>query len=772
MIKINLLFLFYFFYSFFVFSQQTVKITGTVVDSNTAAPIKNVTIRLVSQDSIFIAGTVSNNSGKFELTGNKSASYLLVVSYIGYKQTTILLKDLSESVNLGILTIEEQSIDLNEVVVSGNRIITKIDRIVITPTEENIKISPTSVDLLDHLMLPGLKVDAINRTITAGTGGTVELRINGIKVTQSEVEALKPSDVIRVEYIDRPGVRYGGIEPPEGVIDFIVRKPETGFLLMTNLRNAVSTGFGDDIISIKANHKKSEFSINYNLSYREYKERYFVKSEAYYFPSADTLFRDRMGIPSPFGYQNHNLNLGYTLSAPNRYTFNIAIRNRFFKRYFIEINKLTPSGSKDIYNAEDRQNDKQYLPAIDLYYMRNIGNNQKIEFNVVLNYLKTNYHRTYFETMATDTIHRVHSKINGKQYSATAEALYSKEFENITLSSGLRQWSVWETNDYIINNQTVIYNWYYTYLYSQASGVSRNKKMNYRLGLALVHDKGESYTFYGFRPEVDLKYSLSDNHVARYIFILSTNSPAKSYINSVRQNIDNLNAIQGNPDLTPYFSYFNRVNFAYTKKKIHASVDVGQAYHQRPVMGYTFYESSSNKFVGSMKNQNTLQLYSGRFFIKMGPFFNIATFGINGEYLHYISNGHEYSHVMRNFSLGAQIDLSYKNFSFSYRGNTLRKFLWGETVTFDENSSSARIQYSKDPFTIGLGILYPFADAWKAGSKSLSALAPSENWSYIKDNGNMMVLSFSWNVSAGRKFKSENQGLHNEGAWENILKLN
>jgi len=126
---------------------------------------------------------------------------------------------------------------------------------------------------------------------------------------------------------------------------------------------------------------------------------------------------------------------------------------------------------------------------------------------------------------------------------------------------------------------------------------------------------------------------------------------------------------------------------------------------------------------------------------------------------------------MRNFSIGAQIDLSYKNFSFSYRGNTLRKFFWGETTTFDENSSSVRMQYNNVPVTIGLGILYPFTNAWKAGSQSLSSLAPSERWSYIKDNGNMIILSFSWNVSVGRKFKSENQGLRNEGAWENILKF-
>ncbi|OJV79305.1 MAG: hypothetical protein BGO34_02430 [Bacteroidia bacterium 44-10] len=748
-----------------------VKIEGLVIDIATNVPLENANIRLASQDSIIITGTITNKNGKFELSGMTGESYLLEVSCLGYKQLSVLLKDISKSVNLGTLPIEEQSIDLNEIVVSANRIVTKVDRIVITPTDENIKISPTSVELLDHLMLPGLRVDAINRTITAATGGTIELRINGVKVTQSEIEALKPSDVIRVEYIDRPGVRYGGFDPPEGIIDFIVRRPESGFLFMTNLRNAFSTGFGDDIVSVKSNHRKSEFSLIYNISYREYKDRYTEKNEIYYFPSTDTLYRNSKGIPSPFGYQNHNLNLGYTFSDPKRYMFNIAVRNRFFERHNKEFSRLTDSRSPNIYNTENRQNSNQYLPAIDFYFMKYLRNNQKLEFNLVLNYLETKYERSSIEMLKTDTIDYNYTNVDGKQYSTTAEALYSKEFSNITLTSGIRQWNVWETNDYLVNNQTVKYNWSYTYLYTQASGISKNKKMNYRLGLAVVRDEGQSYIFYGFRPELDLKYSISNNLLIRYLLILSSNSPTKSYINTVRQNIDNLNAIEGNPDLSPYMSYFNRLNFVFTKKKLHASFDVGQAYHRHPVMEYTFFDDTSDKFISSLKNQNNLQLYTGNYFIKLGPFFNIATLSINGEYLHYISHGNDYSHVMRNFSIGAQIDLSYKNFSFSYRGNTLRKFFWGETTTFDENSSSVRMQYNNVPVTIGLGILYPFTNAWKAGSQSLSSLAPSERWSYIKDNGNMIILSFSWNVSVGRKFKSENQGLRNEGAWENILKF-
>lgn len=65
----------------------------------------------------------------------------------------------------------------------------------------------------------------MNNEIGVLGGGELQLRINGAKAEVEEIKALQPSDIIRIEYHDNPGLRYGNAEV---VLDYIVRRPETG----------------------------------------------------------------------------------------------------------------------------------------------------------------------------------------------------------------------------------------------------------------------------------------------------------------------------------------------------------------------------------------------------------------------------------------------------------------------------------------------------------------------------------------------------------------
>ena len=46
----------------------------------------------------------------------------------------------------------------------------------------------------------------------------------------------------------------------------------------------------------------------------------------------------------------------------------------------------------------------------------------------------------------------------------------------------------------------------------------------------------------------------------------------------------------------------------------------------------------------------------------------------------------------------------------------------------------------------GIGVLYPFTPAgWSAGWKLMSERVQKKSWTYIKNNANMVVLTFSCN---------------------------
>ena len=62
----------------------------------------------------------------------------------------------------------------------------------------------------------------MNNEIGLSGGGELQLRINGVKAEIDEIKAIRPADIIRIEYHDNPGLRYGNAEV---VLDYIVRRP-------------------------------------------------------------------------------------------------------------------------------------------------------------------------------------------------------------------------------------------------------------------------------------------------------------------------------------------------------------------------------------------------------------------------------------------------------------------------------------------------------------------------------------------------------------------
>ena len=76
-----------------------------------------------------------------------------------------------------------------------------------------------------------------------------------------------PTEIIRIEYHDNPGLRYGNAEV---VLDYIVRRPDTGGSIGLELSNSPHVAWRNNQLSGKINHKKSEFRVNYFVSHQDY----------------------------------------------------------------------------------------------------------------------------------------------------------------------------------------------------------------------------------------------------------------------------------------------------------------------------------------------------------------------------------------------------------------------------------------------------------------------------------------------------------------------
>ena len=104
------------------------------------------------------------------------------------------------------------------------------------PSKSAVNNTKNGMQLLSNLLIPSLNVNDALGSIQAA-GQNVQVRINGRESTIDQVRALLPETIKFVEWMDNPGLRYGGANY---VLNFIVSNPTVGGSLMTMARPALN----------------------------------------------------------------------------------------------------------------------------------------------------------------------------------------------------------------------------------------------------------------------------------------------------------------------------------------------------------------------------------------------------------------------------------------------------------------------------------------------------------------------------------------------------
>ncbi|MDR3219047.1 MAG: carboxypeptidase-like regulatory domain-containing protein [Dysgonamonadaceae bacterium] len=758
-----------------IFSQQIV-LKGKIVDAKTGELLSYATLALLKQDSTFVKGGTSDDKGDFSIAAIAPGDYWLSVSYLGYANSTIKLENLSASIDMEEIYLQQDSQLLNEVVVQANSVINKVDRQIILPRQNQIKASNSGYELLNNLMIPGLHVDPIQNAISAIGGGSVQVRINNIRASVAQVKAIRPADVLRVEYIDDPGVRYAD-EGVSAIVNFIVKQLETGVSIGIDLQNAPFVGFGNDGLSIRANNKKSVFGFDYYLNYRNYKNRFSDKEEKYLFPNYE-MERTLNGAGRAFGYADHAFEVSYNLTEPEKYVFNAILRdninhspnNDFY--YTMEYkNPDIPSVVSDL-QAKNEYN----MPSLDLYYQLQLPEKQSISINTVGTLIQSNYSRSYSEqaTGGNPTVYAYST--DGNKYSFIGEGLYEKELAPFKWTSGLKYSQSYTENQYTgsTNTDANLHN-ASLYAYSQIQG--KLKSVNYLLGIgisrSLFRETKEGYTFYTIQPNLSLSYLLTNASSLRYQFSIIPLLPSLSGLSNVRQDLDDFRINSGNPNLKPYRRYRNRITYQYQKKLFTGGLYGTYNYYKNPIMDEILREdnTAASTFIYTQNNQKKYQHFATEASIQYGPIKDIVSIIAQGGMNRYLSEGNNYYHQYTNWYGAVGIQAYYKNWIFYTSISTRENSLYGETINMGEASNNIGLFYTIKNCRVGLSMLYPYSsDGWKAGSEVISDITYSKSWTYIRENAQMLLVNFSWSIEYGRKHQSGSKKLNNSDTDSGIVK--
>ena len=492
---------------FMAVAAQAQSISGKLVDEQQQVlAYANVVIQ--RSDSTFVTGTTSDEKGGFCLTKVKEGDYRLVVSCVGYQTLYLDLQGFSRSTNLGTLTVKDASEQLGEVTVTASSLSATADKKMVFPSQQQVKASANGVDLLRNLMIPRLNVNPMNNTVSTTDGGTVQLAINGRKATKEEVTALQPSEIIRVEMMEDPGLRYG---ESDAVVNYVVRRYDTGGSFGYDGTQSTKSWLGNHNVNGKLNFGKSEISFYYGTNQQYFEELWYKRTETFTFEDGSQYHRHQQTEPVYSKGYDGNGGLTYNLQDGNKYMLNITAklnhgadptREEKGKLYTEEYPELV-TDRIDMYHASD------FTPSLDIYYQRNLKNKQFLAFNAVGTYMRTTRQSQYKEFLNNEPIVDYTSSVKGKKYSLIAEGIYEKSFHNGgRLNTGIKHTQSYTNNLY---DGTLFYHTRMrqaiSYGYVQYNG--RWQKLRYGFGVGVTrswfHQDGQKeYEKWSFNPRFNL----------------------------------------------------------------------------------------------------------------------------------------------------------------------------------------------------------------------------------------------------------------------------
>ena len=745
------------------------RISGRLLDDNDNSALTGANVVLQADTSKVLFVSVTDGTGHFEIKDVDDGSYVLRFSCLGYEPQSVSLANLDGDIYMGEIRLVPAATALGEVVVEGSAVINKIDRQIILPTSAQRKASTNGISLLQHLQVASLVINPLDKSIKTNFGEEVQLRINGVVSNRNEVMALRPADIVRIEYYDNPGLKYGDAA---AVVDYIVKRKETGGNVAADLMNGIKPlGAGDYNISARYNRNKSVVCAVFSWERRDL-EWTRENRETFVCPG-QTVENKEIGNPTKIKYDRMNLNLSYNY-ADDKNMLNVAFRNIYNNTpnsFYDRNSVLYQDGTA--YNITNKQKEDSYIPSLDVYYQRSMKNRQNLYVDVVGTYIKSSSDRYYSMSQAEAAADEIVSVVDGERYSIIGEAIYEKQFDNGTLTAGGRHSQSSMNNVYDGNlSSKVDMNQAETYVFAEFQ--SSVKRLNYRLGIGgmrtYYEQEGLSQEKYIFRPTLSLSYNFSDKVFMRYNAEMSGYAPSLADLSDVTQAMDLYQVRRGNPALHSVTYYTQSLMASWRSRYVNVELFGRYSYDDNPMMEETLYEDGM--FVRTTANQRGFHRLNLQATVQVMPFKEYIMIRLTPFFNRYISLGNGYTHTHSNPGFRGSIMGMYKNWSMMIEMNTSYHTLWGETLQKEEKLHSIAVGYNTEKWGVQMMLMNPFTKRYEQSVENRSRLAPYSQVAYSDDFKRMVMVNVSFNLDFGKQRNAVGKRINNSDTDTGILSGN
>lgn len=218
-----------------VFGQVSkVTVSGIVKEksSGNVVPYVNAVIKK-SSDSSFVAGTITNDEGRFTMAGIPPGEYVIETSFVGYEtiKQPLLVGRLSEFLDLGIIQIGENTVVLNDVVVQGTRdaIAETLDKKTFSMADNINQGGGSLLQVMQNL--PGVTISQ-EGTVRLRGNDRVAILVDGKQTAltgfgnQQSLDNIPSSAIERIDIINNPSAKYDA-NGNAGIINIIFKKEKS-----------------------------------------------------------------------------------------------------------------------------------------------------------------------------------------------------------------------------------------------------------------------------------------------------------------------------------------------------------------------------------------------------------------------------------------------------------------------------------------------------------------------------------------------------------------
>lgn len=626
----------------------------------------------------------------------------------------------------------------------------KSDMDVYQPSKSAVEHSKNGMQLLNNLMIPSLNVNDVLGSIQAA-GQTVQIRINGRESSIDEVRTLLPETIKRVEWIDNPGLRYGGANY---VLNIIVTNPTVGGSLMTSARPALNQAWGFYMADAKFNTGRSQWEVGGNFKLTNKIKTHRDYNETFTFPDGTSLTRKETSRGGVMDNSMANAWASYNYIKPDTTVFmaefylNHKISDKFRYKGLLSLS----DGSDDIL-LTDTHGDKGSTPSLSLYLQQSLPRRQMLIVNFNSSFYFGRSFSDYLEQLPdiAGYLTDIHTSIKDRNQAYALAADYIKQWTNSRFTAGASYTANRNRSKYE-NLAGEIFHQRQDKVYLYAEYFQRFGKWTATAGMGvqytdfLFKESGRGTHTWSPRPQATITYSLNQNHNFRLNFTSWQSTPSLAETNVVPQQLDGFQWRVGNQNLKTANSYMLTFRYAFGVPYVNGSFGIRAFTSPNAITPLLHWEG--DKLITTYENSRGLQNLS--FFL--APQIEIIPGWLMASgYLQYRMErmrGSGYSFHSNAWSGEATIQLMHWGFVLTGQYTRAQRDLWGEKISWGEDINVIELSYNWKSWQFGTGIIMPFG-RYDQGRKSLSKW--NRNEQHMRLDMRMPYISVSYNVQWGRQ---------------------